>query len=130
MKASEQIPGVGTRLGRIDSMEHSIVWEGTRHGNFDTHWLSVDSDGRVLLTGSGQASGTYATVKFESLPYVFHSVFPTALQIGQGYLVSPPVIDDKGYFFAPLDADGKFHPIRVPNLNENHPNGIQLGSCL
>jgi len=123
--------GSTARLVRINlhSMEHGVVWEGMRQGNFDKHWLSVDDDGRVLLTSSSQSSG-HVTVKFESLPYVFHSVVPMAMHHGDGYLVIPPVSDDNGYYFAPLDAEGRFHPVSVPELGEDHPNGINLESYL
>jgi len=120
------------RLVRIDPYtgDLHIVWEGQRSSSFDKHWLTVDNDRRVLLTSSSESLGRHVTVKFDSHRYVMHSARPIATHHAEGYLATPPVVDEHGYFFAAQDSEGRFQPVRVESLNQNHPNGIDLGMWL
>ena len=123
---------MSTRLVRINPYfgDHEIVWEGQRSSSFDRHWLTIDNDGQVLLTSSSQSIGSHVTVKFDSHRYAKYSARPIATYNGKGYLATPLVVDENGYFFAAQDPEGRFRPIRVQSLNQNHPNGIDLGMWL
>jgi len=133
-RTCSQMPNIGTtaRLVRIDlcTLDHEVVWEGPRYGNFDKHWLSVNHGGHVLLTGSSELTGMHVMVRFESDAYELGSTKAVAMQFGQGSLPTQPLIDEEGYFFPAQDAAGRFHPVRVQALDQNHPNGISLESCL
>jgi len=76
------------RLVRVDlfTLDHEVVWEGPRYGNFDKHWLSVDHDGQVLLTGSSEQTGIHVMVRIESDAHELGSTKAVAMQFGQGSL--------------------------------------------
>jgi len=124
--------GVTVRLVRINltTLEHELIWQGKRSGNFDKHWLSVDNDGQVLMTCSDHESLSHVVVKFSSVPYVKQSVRPVSLQFGKGYLPAPPMVDSDGYFFAAQGTKGEFVPVRVKNLDPAPQNWFDLGKCL
>jgi len=124
--------GTTARLAPVDLyiLDHEVVWQGPRYGNFDKHWLSVDHDGQVLLTGSSELTGMHVMVRFESDAHELGSTKAVAMQFGQGSLPAKPLVDEDGYFFPAQDAQGRFNPVRVQVLDQNHPNGISLESCL
>ena len=49
---------IGYRLVRIDlySLKHEVIFLDYKSGVFDSHWLSIDRDGQVLLTASSTNS--------------------------------------------------------------------------
>jgi hypothetical protein len=116
------------RLVRINliSLEHEVVFEGARNGYSDKQWLTVDHDGKVLLTASIGWADWHATVRFEADPYVMGTAVPAAMHTGQGALLAPPIVDANGYLYTTTDAQGLVVPVQVPELPPPSPNGINL----
>jgi len=94
----DPVAGWVARLVRISlwTFEHEVVWEGPRTGYNDTHWLTVDHDGQVLLTSSSQWLTSHITVRFEADPYVLGTAVPTAIYYGNGPLLTAPLVDADG----------------------------------
>jgi len=124
------------RLVRINirSMAHEIVWQGPRSWVFDSHWLTVDRDGQVLLTGSSSSTHTNVVIKFKSVPFSMGTAEPVLMQILGSTLLGPPVVDSNGYLLLMpsmlMQSLGGISSIRVPELLNDAPNGINLADCM
>jgi hypothetical protein len=118
------------RLVRINlySQEHEVIWEGSASWNYGTHWLTVDSDGQVLLTSSSWWAG-YTTMRIEADPYELGTAVATAQQFGSDPLVAAPVVDADGYWFVTVDDQNQFQSTRVQVLAPPSPSGISIGDC-
>jgi len=123
---------ITTRLVRINpkSLQHEVVWQGSKSGEFDGHWLVIDRDGHVLLVSSSSAFNKHVTVKIQATPHMFGTAKPTLVRLGQGALLSAPTVDSDGYTFLTRSGQTEIAPLRVDELEHNAQQGMGLESCL
>ena len=119
------------RLVRIDPLSGNVevVWKGPWDTLFDRHWLGVDREGRVLLFGSSGRLHKHAIVRFEATPFVLGTAKGGCIRLGQGELVSQPLVDRRGYQLVTRAAGNRISSVRVDSLERG---GVwpELSECL
>ncbi len=123
--------GKRARLWRVDaeSGEAVAVGDWPRLGLFDRHWLTLDSDGSVLLTASSEALRVH--VMFRLDVDARGRLVTTVVRVEKGWLTAAPSVDMNGYALLVQSKRGALpRPVHTRTLRVERPRYTHVGACL